>query len=223
MKKSKRKNPRLKTRPLPGTLSLKIPAVRPVPFLRNEERMALSLVMVLILLALTVSWWGQGHQFFRTVSRPHYKLGWVLPGARVVWGYSAGDYKTGRASAAPVLGRAATGGVLTVHGKIYPNGIGTYTHSRLLIDVAPGINEITGWCGIPAPALSEQGAYARFRVYLDDKLLFQSFNMGPTDDPIPFRLNVTGTHEVLLRVDPAPGNPGGQAAWLNLEFSKEGS
>lgn len=118
---------------------------------------------------------------------------------------------------APRRGQAFTGGPLTVGGRIFSSGIGTYPFSEVVYALSGAYSALQGRVGLDdsAPA---QGS-ARFSVYADDILLFRSPTLLSGGEAIPVQIPLFGAERLRLVVDSADGDvTGDYADWLGLEL-----
>jgi len=103
---------------------------------------------------------------------------------------------------------STSGNPILLGGKVFPNGLGSHTKFRLLIDCHGTANRFTAKVGVDDVA-NKQYASVIFRIEGDGKKLFMSPVMRPGDDPLAVDVDLTGIQQLVLLA--WNGEGGGQA------------
>ncbi len=120
----------------------------------------------------------------------------------------------------PRAGHSVTGGPLRIGDRTFKDGVGT--HAPSLLRIRPGgAVRFTAWVGVDKET-GKRGS-VRFRVFGDEKLLFDSGKRTGGEPPIRVDLEVKGVRRLLLVVDDGgDGIAFDHADWAEARFLVEG-
>ncbi len=102
----------------------------------------------------------------------------------------------------PNAGKSVDGNPLTLHGTIYPHGIGTHAHSELLIDLKGTATRFVAMVGLDDERAMSDGSVT-FDVLVDGKKVFSSGVMKSGMEPKLVSVDLIGARKLLLRVGDA--------------------
>ena len=123
----------------------------------------------------------------------------------------------------PQADRSVDGHPLTLHGQTFAHGFGTHSPGILVIDLRGGTRRFTATVGIDDEVPDGKGS-ANFEVLGDkNKLLWQSGIQRKGQIPQTVDLDLTGVHQIILRV--TTGGDGFEydhADWADARFTVTG-
>ena len=102
----------------------------------------------------------------------------------------------------PHAGRSVDGNPLTLHGVVYPHGIGTHARSEMLINLKGAVTRFVAMVGLDDERAVGDGSVT-FDVLVDGKKVFSSGVMRGGMEPKLVSVDVTGAKKLLLRVGDA--------------------
>lgn len=102
------------------------------------------------------------------------------------------------------MDRAFDGGPLRAGGRTWARGIGVHAPSRLTFALDGSWGELRGAAAIDEAVLAQaQRGSVRFRVLADGQLRWESPLLRGGDAPASFSIELDGTQELVLEVDPS--------------------
>ena len=109
------------------------------------------------------------------------------------------------------------GGPIRIHGVTYFKGLGTYSPSEVVYDLAGNFSAFKAIIGLDDRVRWSPAASVNMKIYADDELLFESGMIrqaGRRTPPIEVEVDVTGKRELKLVVDELiNGNQDDAANW----------
>ena len=102
----------------------------------------------------------------------------------------------------PHAGKSVDNNPLTLHGVVYPHGIGTHAHSDLLIDLKGAATRFVAMVGLDDEKEKSAGSVT-FDVLVDGKKVYSSGVMRGGMEPKLVSVDLTGAKKLLLRVGDA--------------------
>ncbi len=113
----------------------------------------------------------------------------------------------------PKAGKSVDGNPLTLHGKVYPHGIGTHAQSELLVNLKGIASRFVAMVGVDDER-AKSDASITFDVLVDGKKVFSSGVMRGGMEPKLVSVDLTGAKKLLLRVgDAEDGISNDHADW----------
>lgn len=104
---------------------------------------------------------------------------------------------------------------LTVAGKLYAHGLGTHAHSELIYELGGRFDRFESWGGVDDEMTSYGKSSVVFKVFGDDRKLFESGILSNGSPPCHIVVSVVGCQELRLVVtDAGDGINGDHADWL---------
>jgi len=118
--------------------------------------------------------------------------------------------------------KSAGGKVLTVNGQVYKKGIGALSGSELLYELDGSWDKLTGHVGMDDEV--GDGGSVMFRVYADDKLVFESPSQTGKSVKQLMDLNVKGAKKLrLVLLDDGDGAKDDHGDWVDAKLILKGS
>lgn len=118
------------------------------------------------------------------------------------------------------IDRAVSGRPLRLGGKVYRRGVGVHSRSELTYALDGGYQFFTSMLGLD-DAVGAQGSVI-YRVYGDDKLLFESPILRGGDTPAEIKVPIKGVLLLRLEVDYADnGDAADHANWADARLVRE--
>ena len=102
----------------------------------------------------------------------------------------------------PHAGKSVDNNPLTLHGVVYPHGIGTHARSEMLIDLKGAATRFVAMVGLDDERAVGDGSVT-FDVLVDGKKVYSSGVMRGGMEPKLVSVDVTGAKKLLLRVGDA--------------------
>lgn len=102
----------------------------------------------------------------------------------------------------PHAGKSVDGNPLTLHGVVYPHGIGTHAHSEMLINLRGEATRFVAMVGLDDEKAKSPGSIT-FDVLVDGKKVYSSGVMRGGMEPKRVSVELTGAKKLLLRVGDA--------------------
>jgi alpha-galactosidase len=102
----------------------------------------------------------------------------------------------------PHAGKSVDGNPLTLHGVVYPHGIGTHAHSEMLINLRGEATRFVAMVGLDDEKAKSAGSVT-FDVLVDGKKVYSSGVMRGGMEPKMVSVDLTGAKKLLLRVGDA--------------------
>ncbi len=99
-------------------------------------------------------------------------------------------------------GKSVDNNPLTLHGVVYPHGIGTHAHSEMLIDLKGAATHFAAMVGLDDEKAKSAGSIT-FDVLVDGKKVFSSGVMRGGMEPKRVSVDLTGAKKLMLRVGDA--------------------
>ena len=121
-----------------------------------------------------------------------------------------------------IAGKNVKGNAIKLNHTIYKRGIGTYANSMLHINLYKGALKFNAIVGFDDEVLGQGCHPIEFIVYGDDKIVWQSGIMLPTDASKNINIDVTGVSMLSLYVKSVRGKWNGYSAWANAWFEVAG-
>ena len=121
----------------------------------------------------------------------------------------------------PDINRAFHGGALTMGGNTYEKGIGVYPLSEITYQLDGEYDEFAAEIGLDASA--QDDAQARFLVFVDDALVYQSHYLTAAGSPYGIDAPISEGRVLRLVVDAPDGAvKGAYADWANPRLRRAG-
>jgi len=102
----------------------------------------------------------------------------------------------------PHAGKSVDNNPITLHGVVYPHGIGTHAQSEMLINLKGGATRFVAMVGLDDEKARSAGSIT-FDVLVDGKKVFSSGVMRGGMEPKMVSIDLTGAKKMLLRVGDA--------------------
>jgi hypothetical protein len=116
--------------------------------------------------------------------------------------------------------RSVTGRPMRLGGKVYARGIGAHSRSEITYTLDGTFKTFAATLGLD-DAVAGAGSVV-FRVFGDDKLLYESPTVRGGDPPIPIKLEMKGVLLLRLEVDYADnGDAGDHADWADAQLLRQ--
>jgi alpha-galactosidase len=107
---------------------------------------------------------------------------------------------------------------LRIGGRQFENGVGTHANSVLHVDLKGSCRRFSAYVGVDDEVEGNIGS-VRFRIYADDKLLFNSNIIKAGEAPQQVDVDLTGRKNMILIADSAGDNISyDHANWANAAF-----
>jgi hypothetical protein len=138
-------------------------------------------------------------------------------GVKTKWGYCGWAHD---GSANPNRDKGIWGEPLNIGGTVFGKGIGTHAPSVIVFDLKGAKKPVTRFtCKVGVDDKAGSEASVIFRVFGDDKKLFESPVMREHDAALPVQVIFAGHQELKLEVDPVePSASWDHADWVDIKF-----
>ncbi|HEX4123145.1 MAG TPA: NPCBM/NEW2 domain-containing protein, partial [Tepidisphaeraceae bacterium] len=100
------------------------------------------------------------------------------------------------------LNQSIAGNPLTLHGVVYPSGIGTHASSTITYSLAGKYNTFVSDVGLDAEEIGVGSGAVDFQVIGDGKVLFDSGVLTPSSPTVHIAVSVAGVQTLTLQVNP---------------------
>lgn len=118
------------------------------------------------------------------------------------------------------IDRSVSGRPIRLGGKVYSRGIGVHSRSELTYTLDGGYKTFSAMVGIDDSVIT--GGSVVFRVFGDDKPLFESPVLRGGDPPVPVEVSLKGVLMLRLEVDYADdGDAGDHANWADARLLRQ--
>lgn len=142
--------------------------------------------------------------------------------SETVWLSSLGLHKMRQGWGQPQVDRSMREKPLSLGGQIFEHGVGTHANSVFWVDLAGGTERFLATVGVD-DAANGPGSVV-FKIFGDDKKLFDSGVMRPGQTPKQVEVNLTGVKRLLLLAnDAGDGIAYDHADWADARFLVNGT
>lgn len=136
------------------------------------------------------------------------RIAWIktlptIDGIPVKGSYTGFMTSTPNQGASPKMNQSILGTPLSVSGKIYTEGIGTFSPSKIILDLAGKVKIFS--CLVGMDARADDSSVVIFRVFADGEKVYESPAMSRNMEPQPVHVDLVGKKNLCLEVDPYLG------------------